>query len=905
MAGPLSAALGPTVHQSLEDAVVSFRTVLNDGQRQELRDMMKKPDVPDADSVLVLTARLDSINRKRRGKSPSTRLHSLLSSVGDFCNTITDGKPCNIADTYVSSHPEIAALVWGSIKMAMTIFMNFMSYHDATFNLLMKLTELCPLVSEYRSLYPDSTRLQRSLSAFYASIIRCCQHLVELIQRHGYMQFARQLTTSFDEEFRSDLDNIRSCRSSVKEDASFAKAQADLKHQQLQARERQEASHSREIMTRFFSTTERSLHKLGNRQVQSSHQESARRTQQLLDSLSTHDFMRPFKRSSEKRYGDTTNWVFGTEQFRNWLDGESPVLWCSGKSSHGCPVSFFFAQSDDTNSLSAHVILSSILHQRLKGIKVSKAMEGRIRTIISSSTSSDVLDLLRELMPAPLKSYILIDGLDECDAKDRKELLQTLSALVSSGSNIRLFLSSRFSLQKEVKKRFTAVERLTLDCEATNEDIATYIEGILDEKLEDGELTVGDPALVGDIKTALMKGAQGMFLWTEFQLKDVCRQHCDEDIRHILSNLPRDLAETFQRALRRIERQKHGAAARKVFPWVAASKRPLSLGELREAIAIEIGQQYNEPTRLYNDMEDIASWCENLIQLDEESQIVQFAHSAVRTFLLEKPSAHDQAGFHLLLGDVDHRIGEICVTYLNFNDFKTTLAVRSKPLVVDPSKVTRELFEPGSKRAALVSRIVSRPKAGAHDMQSTTAFSLQDSRSRTTALEAGHPFLNYASVNWILHTTSFRETTSKTWRLWEIMVTNGHGIAQTPWEGDFYDKAVWNWAIQARHYAMVHLLVTHNESSTFRSDILQDAAKEDDAQLIDALLKAPWTAKAYSQALQIASYWGHIEVVERLLAAKADVNAKPAEIDGRTALQAAAKGGHIEVVDRLKRAGAR
>ncbi|KAK8869149.1 ankyrin repeat protein [Apiospora arundinis] len=240
--------------------------------------------------------------------------------------------------------------------------------------------------------------------------------------------------------------------------------------------------------------------------------------------------MRPFKQSSEKRYGNTTHWVFETEQFQNWLDGESPVLWCSGKigsgktivassaihyilnakGSPGCPVSFFFAQSDDANSLSAHVILRSILHQRLKGIKISKAMEGRIRTIVSSSTSSDILDVLRELMPAPLKSYILIDGLDECDVKDRKELLKTLSVLVSSGSNIRLFLSSRFSLQEEVKKRFKAVERLTLDCEATNEDIATYIEGFLDEKLEDRELKVGDLALVSDIKTALIKGAQGM-----------------------------------------------------------------------------------------------------------------------------------------------------------------------------------------------------------------------------------------------------------------------------------------------------------------------------------------------------------------------------------------------------------
>ena len=46
-------------------------------------------------------------------------------------------------------------------------------------------------------------------------------------------------------------------------------------------------------------------------------------------------------------------------------------------------------------------------------------------------------------------------------------------------------------------------------------------------------------------------------------------------------------------------------------------------------------------------------------------------------------------------------------------------------------------------------------------------------------------------------------------------------------------------------------------------------------------------------------------MVERLLAAKADVNAAAAEYDGRTALQAAADRGHTEVVKRLKQAGAR
>lgn len=42
-----------------------------------------------------------------------------------------------------------------------------------------------------------------------------------------------------------------------------------------------------------------------------------------------------------------------------------------------------------------------------------------------------------------------------------------------------------------------------------------------------------------------------------------------------------------------------------------------------------------------------------------------------------------------------------------------------------------------------------------------------------------------------------------------------------------------------------------------------------------------------------------MEVVERQLAAKADVNTSAAKSLGRTALQAALENGHMEVVERL------
>ena len=65
------------------------------------------------------------------------------------------------------------------------------------------------------------------------------------------------------------------------------------------------------------------------------------------------------------------------------------------------------------------------------------------------------------------------------------------------------------------------------------------------------------------------------FLWVAFQIEDLCRQKSDAEIRHSLKTLPKDLPETYQRALSRIVKEGNGKLANKIFRWVAAAKRPL------------------------------------------------------------------------------------------------------------------------------------------------------------------------------------------------------------------------------------------------------------------------------------------------------------------------------------------
>ena len=92
---------------------------------------------------------------------------------------------------------------------------------------------------------------------------------------------------------------------------------------------------------------------------------------------------------------------------------------------------------------------------------------------------------------------------------------------------------------------------------------------------------------------------------------------------------------------------------------------------------------------------------------------------------------------------------------------------------------------------------------------------------------------------------------------------------------------------------------------------LQAAAESGHLDIVESLLTANANVNAaagssYGQtALQAAAAGGHLKVVQRLLVAKADVNAAAGNGgNGRTALQAAAAGGHFDVVDMLLAANA-
>ncbi|KAF4873482.1 Ankyrin repeat and KH domain-containing protein 1 [Colletotrichum siamense] len=827
--------------KGLQDAVSEFRKTLNDDQRSDL-DKLK--GIPDADAALVFTAQLDWSTTQRNSPNKGTRLISVLQYVRDSSVII---------DTFISSHPEIAALVWGSVKLTMQVVLNFASYYERVSDLFMQFSRDCPRFAEYQALFPNSPGLQKAVCDFNASIIYCCKHVIQAIQRPWQTHLRNAFLKSFQQEFNPDLEMIRRCGLEAKQEIKLAKARADHQDQRLQEMERKAASKERHQVRQLFSRVGSDLDTIKNDQIQQDIRRAVGSGKTVLTASAVEHIYAHERRVREN-------------------------------------VTFFFPHFADQTSLSAEATLRSIIRQSLDPVRLSSDWEERLTELDRkpSSELGELTSLLQQAIDQSDTFYIFIDALDEFEPAERRALLDSLVS-VASGSRLRVFVSGRESMSGELRDRIPTIETVSMASPEAKIDIATLVQETLQRRQQNGDLMVQDQSIVDDIRQALINRADGMFLWVTFLLDEICAQTCDDDIRDAVERLPKTLTETLSKALHRIIKQGKSAIANKAFQWIAIAKCPLTLDELREVISMKVGQPSSNPGQLVNGIDRLPMWCENLVRVDEESRIAEFAHKAVHKFIVEGSSGPEYAEFHFKPEDADHHAGEICVTYLNFSNFVTTITRRSQPIKIDPTSMAHSALKnswnlPKSISSAVI-KMRKSVQAETDPAGILATYNRSDDAEAINTLQVHYPFIKYASVQWIFHTTRFRH--------------HEQTALQAASEGGHIEVVDWLLSVGAKVNA---------DPSVYGKTALQAASDGGHIEVVELLLSAGANPNAGpgalgQTALQAASACGHIEVVERLLSAGANVNAEPSE-RGETALQSASRGGYIDTVELLLSAGA-
>lgn len=175
-------------------------------------------------------------------------------------------------------------------------------------------------------------------------------------------------------------------------------------------------------------------------------------------------------------------------------------------------ISFFFIQFDSHQSLQSATIIKSIIRQVLNQAGISDQERSTLDQLHDKLEPDldELIAFLHMIIKRIRKVYILIDGLDECEKLDRDELMEALSSLVRADSGVLIFLAGRTSVYDQIKRLFTRQFYQISTAEATQKEIATYIDAEIEERLRREDLNVGDLGLVKEVKAALKNRADGM-----------------------------------------------------------------------------------------------------------------------------------------------------------------------------------------------------------------------------------------------------------------------------------------------------------------------------------------------------------------------------------------------------------
>ena len=750
-------------------------------------------------------------------------------------------------------------------------------------------------------LYPRSKNLQSHLSEYFIIIVNLCHQLLKFTQKSTFWQVASTLSDSDIKASQSELDLWAN---SIKEEVSLLMAKKIEE-------EAQENSRFRALSSKLSKSV--------------SLQQGLATNLRVLDFCSKYDYETTWKQI--RKVGNATLFSQATE-YQEWKGrSDSCTLMYTGKlgsgksvllanivddihlyvQGMGITVAYFFCRHDIPESLKAQTVIGSLARQLLCPIPNLVMVAELLNKTTSALDFETLLSLFQHALPPNYRAYFILDGLDECDSTEKQNLIQYLGKLQEL---FTLFLCASHRIEPDnafevSSEQFTAIRITSIPDE--NPDIKVFIDAKLESCIESQRLVIGNPNLILEIRDALLKGSQGMFLWVALQIESLCAMRTDIAIRDALADLPKDLPETFSRILRRSE----GSAKpyqRPILELITIAHRPLTIEELREALSVVPGDAVWNPARLLNDVYSTLSCCGCLLTVDEEELTVRLVHHSVKQFLLN--GFADSINISFTLNSAQRKMADIIVTYLSYGVFETQLSTLVAPQMMTglvPSRIIHSTLDSSSTIRNLALKLLKSRKCPEHDIGRTLVETSKSFSSRS--IDKFH-FYCYAKSYWLQHIfyVSGQEPViyDLLLRLFEGNVLNTNPTTENSWTPLI-------WAAQNGNEIVVKLLLdsgkvdANSKDNLYGRTPLSRAAENGHEAMVKLLLeidKVNVNSKDSSgrTPLSWATGNGHKAVVKLLLeTGKVDVNSK--DSSRRTPLSWAAGNRHEAVIKLLLKTG--
>ncbi|KAI9857208.1 MAG: hypothetical protein M1813_008570 [Trichoglossum hirsutum] len=686
----------------------------------------------------------------------------------------------------------------------------FQKYFEKIIDMLTRIGDVLPRCQVYQSLFPTHERLLLAISTTYLDIIHFCadakatfRKLRKSTTRHRTLKL---IWKDFNAEFEGTLSKFRNHVKNVDKEAGVSNMIEDTNERALVRADR--------------AKRERQEKKLDDwRQLNLS--------MVLWDTSSVID-----KLSADTTGKDVTIQSFTSQDIIDKRITRQETA-----------IAFYYCDFSDLKSLETQTILGTVIRELLENIVIPYDLEQKIdqlyRPGMRTAADGELASILCTVAGYFLRVYIFIDGLDECGKDEQAKVLSVVNRLTRARcTSVKIFITSRE--EAPILTSLREFPRVRVSGDKNSSDIAAFVEDMVKSKVRSGEL-IQHPSLESEIISALIDGAQGMFLWVHFQLVDLCEAASVSDIRETLRNLPKGMAETYARVLQKIkESHTNMALAQRVFMWIICAKRPLLIAELREAVAFRPTDKSWNAEKIPEASRMIQA-CRSLIVLGDD-ETVRLAHHTVQQFLLEPPTKDSIPEFHFQLPQADVGAGEICVAYLSFSDFERQITIlgpnNSLPASDIPSPASiLDRVATSFGLGYIISGIFKLRKymhtgnTGQRRLDFDVARFAGIKKPPSPSLREKYVFLDYAIENWIVHTSYFSEDNTTMWKPFEYLAMDrpmpfdirnwgNSGVPNSlPYTGLFH------WAIHAGHVPFLKLLLQLPKGSSLHDYYRQEPDK--------------------------------------------------------------------------------
>lgn len=318
-------------------------------------------------------------------------------------------------------------------------------------------------------------------------------------------------------------------------------------------------------------------------------------------------------------------------------------------------------------------LLGSILKQLYRNLPLDEDVP-RLRELcfdehIEQPSREDIIHGIKSVIKMLAKTFIVVDGLDECSGVSSPEfeglcnLLATFADLGGTGpsANVLLFSRDGYPAISSATDGFPSIE---VDRGANIEDINRFI-GDRSKQL------TKDSASLKEIQDHLLSSADGMFLWVSLVIDSIKKERTARKMKLAALNMPRGLSGAYAGALKRIlikEEPVRGLAL-KALLWIANSKKPLNKPQLLEVLALEEGMlSIDDDERLDPDI-PLTTDCADLLVLKDGHYTL--LHASLGDFLrsLSKEPVEGLGGYRYLQVRAHQLLAEDCITFLKFDAF--------------------------------------------------------------------------------------------------------------------------------------------------------------------------------------------------------------------------------------------